>query len=113
MNYFNIFEILFLFVARCLGVKFLKKYWIIHGSYWKNKHIKPNSEKDLVNVIKYTYIHSRNHTIIIFIEILIYLFITKSAPLFYLFFSSIIHLYAFMIQLYNFICAKNAIRCIK
>lgn len=104
--------ILFLYIAELLGVKTFKKYWLVFGSYWNKTHINPKNEKDLLTVIDNTYFHTRNHIIIILSEILLSLYFTKHFHYPYLLITTMFHSYAFMIQLYNYILAKRALKSI-
>lgn len=101
-------ELLFLNIAEWLGVRQFKKLWIVGGSYWNKTHMDPQNKRDLLNVIDNTYMHTRNHILIILFEIFTAFFLPPSIP--YLIITTLFHSYAFMIQLYNYILANKALQ---
>lgn len=106
-------ESFFLIAAECLGVKVFKRYWICGGSYWNNRHISSNNANDLRWVANFSYYHSINHCMMLLAESLISIWQSKLNIMPIVLFMLPFHSYALMVQLYNNILAKRALRNLK
>lgn len=85
MYYFNQSESLFLFIVECFYIKHLIEY-----SIDKNK-------KYLINAVQRVHTYIRNYIIIILDEMLAHLFLIKPSSLTRIIYTSVLHLYSFMI----------------
>jgi hypothetical protein len=100
----------------CLGVRYFKKYWFVNGSYWNTRHINPEDQQDLYGVIDATKDYTRQHLQQMFFLVVIfiptYFFLPSEQMTASLIVMGIImgtHLYAFLVQRYNYLKATDAL----
>lgn len=99
------------FIAILLGIKLFKKYWPVNGSYWNRLKglppLDPKGKFQLEGVIKESYEYTQTHLSALIIETIIIGTSMIMVPQYrhqvgYTYASLLfIHLYAFMVHLYN------------
>lgn len=109
---------LFYQIAELLGVRLFKRYWPVNGSYWNEIHCQKNSISDLKEIQRKTKEYTRQHVqttaILSLICLLSYLFNISNFDIRCYFYLCLpIECYAFMVQLYNYWKADDALSQIK
>ncbi len=105
---------LFYFVMECLGIRYFKKYWVVGGSAWNERHADKNNVSDLERIIMNLKDYSRQHIqqvvmlCFICVPVLIYS-PAEHVPVGIATFvvAMVVQMYALSVQLYNYCKAKD------
>lgn len=113
-------KILFYFIMECLGIRYFKKYWVVNGSFWNERHIDKNNIRDLENVVRNLKDYARQHIqqsvmlIILGIPTFIYSpteHISGITAIFVV--SLLVQMYALSVQLYNYYKVKDQLNILQ
>lgn len=110
-------------LAECMGVKLVKKYWVIGGSYWNKTHINPTNSCDLTRVINDADSYTATHRTGMAFELLTFAAVyvcgftirepDLTAYMKLLAILACYHSYAFMLHTYNRVKARAVLGSLK